>query len=441
MSSPVIVASALGVAASPGERSKSPSGVRARAHDAGDATPSVVVVGGAHGMRPRALSDGASTPARLQHDAASPLPTRYCQPGELAASPTHSLRAAPAPSPSSPPLHPRPASSVPAFRQSPPTPLKQIPFISPAELEVERCVGIGGFGRVYRASWHGTPVAYKLITHSDDISFSAFDKEAQVMITLRHPNIVMMLGAVYEPPVIGIVAELLSCSLYDRLHHQPSRAIDPHALVLDAARGLAYLHKRSPPVYHLDIKSLNCLLDERNALKLTDFGLSRIKRHTTAAMTSVVAGTVEYAAPEVIRHDAVNDRADVYSFGVLMWEIFSRRRPWEHLTPMQVMMRVALGTRQLPQLPPRSGCSASWALMLESCLRDEPTLRPDMEQVLQALQSSVSAEMVLQGGANASPRTAAAQTGASGGARQHHGNRHELEEVALRTPSPVRRFM
>eukprot|EP01128_Nolandella_sp_AFSM9_P012728 TRINITY_DN955_c0_g1_i3.p1 TRINITY_DN955_c0_g1~~TRINITY_DN955_c0_g1_i3.p1 ORF type:complete len:176 (+),score=23.58 TRINITY_DN955_c0_g1_i3:69-530(+) len=97
-----------------------------------------------------------------------------------------------------------------------------------------------------------------------------------------------------------------------------------------AAKGMLYLHDLSPPVIHRDLKTQNLLVDEYWRAKLCDFGLSREK----ASETMSRLGTIQYSAPEVLRGERYTEKADVYSYAILIWEMFTEEIPYEGFAPL-----------------------------------------------------------------------------------------------------------
>ncbi|KAF8006832.1 hypothetical protein BT93_K0982 [Corymbia citriodora subsp. variegata] len=193
-----------------------------------------------------------------------------------------------------------------------------------SDLELKERIGAGSFGTVHRADWHGSEVAVKILMEQDFHAerFREFLREVAIMKRLRHPNIVLFMGAVTEPPKLSIVTEYLSRgSLYRLLHKPGAREMSDERrrlnMALDVAKGMNYLHKRNPPIVHRDLKSPNLLVDKKYTVKVCDFGLSRLKPRTFLSSKSA-AGTPEWMAPEVLRDEPSNEKSDVYSFGVIL---------------------------------------------------------------------------------------------------------------------------
>ncbi|KAL6578953.1 copper transport protein ctr1 [Orobanche minor] len=158
-----------------------------------------------------------------------------------------------------------------------------------------------------------------------------------IMKRLRHPNIVLFMGAVTEPPNLSIVTEYLSRGSLYRLLHKPGakEALDERrrlSMAYDVAKGMNYLHKCNPPIVR-DLKSPNLLVDRKSTVKVCDFGLSRLKAKTFLPSKSA-AGT--WMAPEVLRDEPSNENLDLYSFGVILWELMTLPQPWGNLNPAQV---------------------------------------------------------------------------------------------------------
>ncbi|KAI7744252.1 hypothetical protein M8C21_008251, partial [Ambrosia artemisiifolia] len=181
------------------------------------------------------------------------------------------------------------------------------PEIAWDELHIKERIGAGSFGTVHRAEWHGSDVAVKVLTVQDfhDDQLKEFLREVSIMKRVRHPNVVLFMGAVTVRPHFSIVTEYLPRGSLFRLLHLPAagESMDQRRrlrMALDVAKGINYLHCLSPPVVHWDLKSPNLLVDKNWTVKVCDFGLSRFKANTFISSKSV-AGTPEWMAPEFLR--------------------------------------------------------------------------------------------------------------------------------------------
>ncbi|EEH56778.1 uncharacterized protein MICPUCDRAFT_7545, partial [Micromonas pusilla CCMP1545] len=184
------------------------------------------------------------------------------------------------------------------------------------------------------------------------------EREVSIMARLRHPNIVLLLGAVRSPP--AIVEEYCARgSLYSVLQRHCKPGVPPLEwrvrlqMSLGAAAGMCYLHACSPPIIHRDLKSPNLMVDRYFRVKVGDFNLSRVAvaSATTGALPGGrVAAAAQHSqgglhsprwmAPEVLRAASYSTASDVYSFAVVLWELRTMKLPWESLGQWQLMHAV-----------------------------------------------------------------------------------------------------
>lgn len=270
--------------------------------------------------------------------------------------------------------------------------------ISWDELHIKERVGAGSFGTVHRAEWHGSDVAVKLLTVQDfhDDQLKEFLREVAIMKRVRHPNVVLFMGAVTKRPHLSIVTEYLPRGSLYRLIHRPAAGelLDQRRrirMALDVAKGINYLHCLSPPIVHWDLKSPNLLVDKNWNVKVCDFGLSRFKANTFISSKSV-AGTPEWMAPEFLRGEPSNEKSDVYSFGVILWELVTMQQPWNGLSPAQVVGAVAFQNRRLT-IPQNT--SSMLASLMEDCWNDDPVQRPSFGSIVDTLKKLLKSPLQL----------------------------------------------
>ncbi|XP_019197598.1 PREDICTED: serine/threonine-protein kinase EDR1 [Ipomoea nil] len=247
-------------------------------------------------------------------------------------------------------------------------------------------IGLGSYGEVYRADWNGTEVAVKKFLDQDfsGAALAEFKREVRIMQRLRHPNVVLFMGAVTRPPNLSIITEFLPRGSLYRIIHRPQSQIDEKRrikMALDVTMGMNCLHTSTPTIVHRDLKSPNLLVDNDWNVKVCDFGLSRLK-HNTFLSSKSTAGTPEWMAPEVLRNEPSNEKCDVYSFGVILWELATLRLPWSGMNPMQVVGAVGFQNRRL-EIPKE--VDPLVARIIWECWQMEPNLRPSFAQLTVAL--------------------------------------------------------
>lgn len=251
-----------------------------------------------------------------------------------------------------------------------------------SELTVGTRVGIGFFGEVFRGIWNGTDVAIKVFLEQDLTAenMEDFCNEISILSRLRHPNVILFLGACTRPPHLSMVTEYMEMgSLYYLIHlsGQKKKLSWRRRLkmIRDICRGLMCIHRMK--IVHRDLKSANCLVNKHWTVKICDFGLSRIVINSPMRDSSS-AGTPEWMAPELIRNEPFTEKCDIFSLGVIMWELCTLNRPWDGVPPERVVYAVANeGSRlDIPEGPLGRLITDCWA---------EPQERPSCEEILSRL--------------------------------------------------------
>jgi len=266
-------------------------------------------------------------------------------------------------------------------------------LIDPEDVRLQERIAVGGFAEVFRGTWQGTVVAVKqLLERSSEVK-TTLEREVEVLAKLRHPNLLLFMGYCVEPPLI-CTEFMRRGSLHTIL--KSGNVLEParnHAVAIAVARGMSYLHSRSPPILHLDLKSPNILVDEKWRVKIADFGLARMRQTTQVSAKSEFHGTPEWMAPEMLRAEDFDERADSYSFGVVLWELLTARKPWMDLHPMQIVAVVGYSERKL-ELPPEGVPAADhdFTILLSdlfrACAQKDPTNRPLFPAILDALETA-----------------------------------------------------
>ncbi|KAK2648714.1 hypothetical protein Ddye_016203 [Dipteronia dyeriana] len=270
----------------------------------------------------------------------------------------------------------------------------------------KRILGEGGFGRVYCGTMEdGIEVAVKLLTKNNQNGDREFIAEVEMLSRLHHRNLVKLIGICIEGRMRCLVYELVrNGSVESHLHgfDKNEGTLDWEArmkIALGAARGLAYLHEDSNPrVIHRDFKASNVLLEDDFTSKVSDFGLAREATEGSHHISTRVMGTFGYVAPEYAMTGHLLVKSDVYSYGVVLLELLSGRKPVDMSQPqgqenLVTWARPLLTSREgLEQLvdPSLAGSydfddMAKVAAIASMCVHPEVTNRPFMGEVVQAL--------------------------------------------------------
>lgn len=283
------------------------------------------------------------------------------------------------------------------------------------KLKFNNIIGKGACAVVWAAEWLHMPVAVKVMNDeetslqlNEDNSVRSsrrvgdYLSEIDCLTQIRHPNVCLYMGMCIYPKVCIVTELYLGGSVHDFLHGPNPRVFEP-ALALDmisnVARGMLYLHTpglTKPVILHRDLKASNILVDRGvTHCVICDFGLSRIQDLSASGVLSSrvtsVVGTPYTMAPEVMEGMPYTRSSDVYSFGIVAWEMWTGRIPYEGLRPIQLMFKATEGER--PSID-RESFPPLLAELLCLCWAHEPNARPDFDHILGCLENPVLAEQV-----------------------------------------------
>ncbi|KAI4330681.1 hypothetical protein MLD38_028943 [Melastoma candidum] len=276
------------------------------------------------------------------------------------------------------------------------------------KFEASRVLGEGGFGIVYSGVLDdGQEVAVKVLKRDDRHGSREFLSEVEMLGRLHHRNLVRLIGICTEDHIRCLVYELIpngSVESHLHGHHKETDPLDWGArmkVALGAARGLAYLHEDSNPrVIHRDFKSSNILLEYDFTPKVSDFGLARaaIDDDVYRQVSTRVMGTFGYLAPEYAMTGHLLVKSDVYSYGVVLLELLTGRKPvdlslptgqenlvtWARPLLMDKESLECIIDRSMKSDAPID-CLAKVAAIASMCVQPEASHRPFMGEVVQAL--------------------------------------------------------
>ncbi|XP_029972143.1 tyrosine-protein kinase ITK/TSK [Salarias fasciatus] len=256
--------------------------------------------------------------------------------------------------------------------------------VNPTELVLGQELGSGQFGLVLEGTWRERKVAVKMM-REECMSEDDFKEEAKVMMRLSHCKLVQLYGVCTQRSPLCLVFEFMDNGcLTDYLRARRGR-LSPDQLLrmcLDVSEGMMYLE--SSNFIHRDLAARNCLVSKNNEVKVSDFGMTRFVFDDQYTSSQCSKFPVKWSAPEVIRYSKFSSKSDVWSFGVLMWEVYTEgRQPYEHQSNSEVVESLNKGLRlQKPRLAPRS-----MHILMEWCWKEKPDDRPSFGILLHEIGS------------------------------------------------------
>ena len=282
-------------------------------------------------------------------------------------------------------------------------------IINQYSMKIIKLIGRGGTSEVYYGNYRGTDVAIKKIKVKEinDNYFKEFKNEIVALTTIRHPNLVIFMGTMIEDNNLCIVTEYCKGgTLFDLLYKKKHIDIPWNLrlkLLIDISKAINFLHTNDPQIIHNDLKSLNILLTDEIkdnsdnnhiTIKINDFGLSKIidKEKIEWEAPQGVVGSVQWMAPEVIQNNCKNNtKVDVYSFGIIIWEVCTRIQPYKDMSVLQIINHVCNENgRPDCNLLPLEQMPKGLLELMENCWNTDPSLRPDFSLILFTLRKMQS---------------------------------------------------
>jgi len=291
-------------------------------------------------------------------------------------------------------------------------------IINPQEIFLQRIIGEGTFGRVWSARWRTASVAVKefvfaqaAVAGKSSMQQQIVEEiigEAGMMAILRHPNVLQLFGCSLTAQAIWIVSELCSLGSLRQMLDDNDRVLPLEirlSLALQVAEGMTYLHNQDPPIIHRDLKSHNIFIHEtfidsddggsmsskradgsekmetRSTVvaKIGDWGSARATLSGSRTMTHGV-GTACWLAPEVIKHARSSKLSDIYSFGIILWELATREEVYQGLETTQIIAKVA-NENLRPPVPK----DCPWKEIMVKCWAENPLDRLEFSEIVDGL--------------------------------------------------------
>ncbi|KAL3746273.1 hypothetical protein ACJRO7_015262 [Eucalyptus globulus] len=273
------------------------------------------------------------------------------------------------------------------------------------DFDIKYCIGSGGYGSIYRVRLpNGKIVALKKL-HRFEAEDPAFDKsfrnEVKYLTEVRHRSIIKLHGFCLHKRCMFLVYEYMErgslfCALRDDVEAVELDWSKRLNILWDMAHALSYLHHDcTRPIVHRDISTNNILLDNKMQAFLSDFGTARLlKPNFSSNFTANIAGTSGYIAPELAYTFVINEKCDVYSFGVIAMETIMGEHPGEIILKLSTLFREDVMLHQILDhrlsIPRENSLARSIVLVVSlslACLSSDPKSRPTMKQVSEAFRA------------------------------------------------------
>ena len=271
-------------------------------------------------------------------------------------------------------------------------------IINSNSIKILKTIGFGGSSDVYLGDYRGTEVAVKklrLIEAKKDY-IKEYKREVSSLVLLYHPYLVLLMGAIAEPFNLSIVTEFCKGgNLFELLYKKPNVNLTwelKKKILLQIAIGMNYLHTNNPPVLHRDLKSLNILLtnniekdSDTTDIKISDFGLSRL--YQKSCIMSGNLGTCYWMAPEIIVNKKYTTKVDVYSYGIIIWEMCTRKIPYSCMSQQHIQFYVSVkkGRPNLKIIP--NNTPPKIVQLMQMCWEHEPDNRPTFDYIVDFLRN------------------------------------------------------
>ena len=215
-----------------------------------------------------------------------------------------------------------------------------------------------------------------------------FRNEVEILVKLRHPNVVQFLAASTKEPLMLVTEYLPGGDLHQLIQKGPLPADLAVTFALDVARGMAYLHGGPNVVIHRDLKPRNLIINENKELKVADFGLSKLIKvtnvHDVYKLTGET-GSYRYMAPEVFLRENYNTKVDVFSFAMILYEMFEGKPPFAGEDPYESAFYVARENRR-PEFGSKTQYPDGMKELIMKCWSEFSVKRPPFDDIIPRLE-------------------------------------------------------
>ncbi|MBA0832339.1 hypothetical protein Goarm_016738, partial [Gossypium armourianum] len=247
--------------------------------------------------------------------------------------------------------------------------------IDARQLKIENRIASGSYADLYRGTYCSQEVAIKVLK-PEQITREMLREFSQEVYIMRFVGVL----SVFDSGICASSEFMARGSIYDYLHKQRGVFKLPSLLkvALDVSKGMNYLHQNN--IIHRDLKTANLLMDENQVVKVADFGVARVQ--SQSGVMTAETGTYRWMAPEVIEHKPYDHKADVFSFGISLWELLTGELPYGLLTPLQAAVAVVQKSLR-PTIPKHT--HPRLRELLERCWLQDPSQRPNFSEIIDIL--------------------------------------------------------
>ncbi|XP_062020571.1 probable LRR receptor-like serine/threonine-protein kinase At3g47570 [Rosa rugosa] len=270
-------------------------------------------------------------------------------------------------------------------------------------------LGIGGFGLVYKGTFPDeTDVAIKVFNLDLEGAFASFEVECEMLSNVRHRNLVKVISCCSQIDFKGLVLNYMPNGSLEKWLYSQNSSLDLVQrldIMIDVASALEYLyHDYEVPIVHCDLKPSNILLDDDMVAHVADFGIAKLLGGRDSMTQTMTLATIGYIAPEYGTEGIVTRRGDVYSFGIVVMETFTRKPTHEifigemrlsqwvanHLVPnaiVDVVDATLLGTEEDHEFVSKRECLSSIMRLAVACSAESPEERINMQEAVAMLKT------------------------------------------------------
>lgn len=261
----------------------------------------------------------------------------------------------------------------------------------PSELKIGRLLGSGGFGSVYEATYCGERIAIKKLhqgTKNERAALESFEAESSIL-HFRHPNIVRTLAVLTIMETRCIIMEFAGERNLQSVINDPFEELDANRrrkFSFNIATALQFAHQQG--LAHLDLKPGNVLVTAEDQCKLADFGCCRAveENNKPASPTkSNLTGTYAYRAPELLKGESPTTKADVYSYGICLWQMLKREQPYGNENQHVIIFGV-VAYQLRPELNDEITGDGQYVNLIRQCWQAEAKFRPTASEIVAKLQ-------------------------------------------------------